>query len=89
MDVVLPGKGIQVVEHEMKFVRQTRGVQVKDLVTKYFYQNNQLSFQIILHLEGGETVLFEEFSDYGNYKKSMNSLQEAKTNGSIIKIQKR
>jgi hypothetical protein len=43
----------------------------------------------MLHLEGGETVVYEEFVDYGSYRKSMNSLQEAKANGSIIKISRK
>ena len=89
MNAVHSGKGIQIVEHEMDFVQRIRSVQVKDLVTKFFYQENQLCFQIFLHLEGGESILFEEFADYGSYKKSMSSLQDAKANGSIIKIPKK
>lgn len=88
MNAVHPGKGIQIVAHEMDYVHQTRGVQVRDLVTKYFYQNNQLSFQIILQLESGERVLYGEFLDYGSYKESMTALKKAKATGSIIKIQK-
>ena len=88
MNAVRPGKGIQVLEHEMEFVQQIRGVEVKDLVTKYFYRENQLCFQIILHLEGGETLLFKEFSGYGKYKAAMDELLAAQADGSIIKIPK-
>lgn len=89
MNAVHPGNGIQKISHEMDFVHQTKGVQIQDLVTKYFYQGNQLSFQIILQLVSGESVLYAEYSDYAGYKESLTALQEAKANGSIIKIEKR
>jgi len=88
MNAVHPVKGIQKVSHEMAHVHQTKGVQVRDVVTKFFYQGNQLSFQIILQLEGGESILFGEYSDYGSYKKSLKTLQDAKADGSIIKTKK-
>lgn len=73
----------------MKFVRQIRGVQVKDLITKFFYQNNQLCFQILLHLEGGKTVLFKEFADYSGYKRAMATLHDAREKDTVIKISKK
>lgn len=86
MKAVRPIRGIQVTEHELEFVRQIKGVQVKDLITKFFYNQNQLCFQIMLHLEGGETVHFQEFTDYGAYKKALGALQQARENDTVIKI---
>jgi hypothetical protein len=40
-------------------------------------------------VEGGETVLFQEFSDYAEYKKVFGDLQAARKNDAVIKIPKK
>ena len=89
MNAIRPVHGIQVREHEINFVRQIHGVQVKDIITKFFYQGNQLCFHILLHVESGETVLFQEFDDYSEYKKVFGDLQAASANDIVIKIPKK
>ena len=86
MGAIQPIKGIQVKEHEMEFVRQIQGVSVRDLVTKYYFKNNALCFKILLHLESGETVLYQELTDYSDYKNTLTFLQSARKNGAVIKI---
>lgn len=70
----------------MNGIRQIHGGYVKDLITKFFYKNNYLCFQILLHLEGGETLPYQEFNDYAEYKKVFTDLQQAKVSGVAIKF---
>lgn len=73
-------------EHELNFVQQIQGVHVKDVITKFFYKENQLCFQLLLHVEGGDTLLFQEFSDYSAYKQTLEVLHKAKANDAVVKI---
>lgn len=64
------------------------GGQVKDLITKFFYRDNFLCFQILLQMTGGEIVLFREFTDYAEYKKIFSDLQRVKNSDAFIDIPK-
>jgi hypothetical protein len=63
----------------MSVVRNIQGGQVKDLITKFFYRDNHLCFQILLHLEGNETIIYKEYIDYSEYKKAFNELQQIRS----------
>lgn len=67
-------------------MNQIHGAEVKDLVTKFFYKGNQLCFQIFLQIEGGERILYKEFTDYAEYKEVFAKLQQQKGSRSIIKF---
>ncbi|GIV32421.1 MAG: hypothetical protein KatS3mg030_723 [Saprospiraceae bacterium] len=67
-------------------MKQIHGAQVKDLVTKFFYRENHLCYQIILVVEGGERIPYKEFSDYSEYKKAFAELLQKKGQSSIIKL---
>lgn len=71
----------------MKLVKNIEGEQVKDLITKFFYRNNHLCFQILLHTKMNETIAYGVYADYSEYKKNFNSLQDARSNNSTISIQ--
>ena len=62
----------------MRTNKNIHGSDIKDLITKFFYRNNHLCFQILLHTEWNETITFGEFSDYSAYKKAFNDLQTAR-----------
>jgi hypothetical protein len=69
----------------MGVVRNIQGGQVKDLITKFFFRNNHLCFQILLHLEGNETIIYKEYNDYSEYKLAFNELQQIRSkNNSLI-----
>ena len=51
---------------------------IKNLITRFYYKNNQLCFQIILAFEKGGTKLHQEFMDYADYKKEYDRLLEVK-----------
>jgi hypothetical protein len=67
-------------------MKQITGNQIKDLVTKFFYKENHLCFQILVRLEGNTLIPFQEFEDYGEYKRVFGELQLATVNGSILSL---
>lgn len=68
---------------------EIHGNKVKDLITKFFYRDSHLCFHILLHVDGGETVFFREFTDYAEYKKAFSDLQQARLNNIIINVPKK
>lgn len=58
-----------------------RGTQIKDLITKFYYKNNDLCFQILLLLKDNvESVSVSEHTDYTEYKKVYDQLIHIKSN---------
>ena len=55
------------------------GTQIKNLITKFYYKNNNLCFQILLLLDQNKSVAYEEYVDYSAYKKAYNELMDIKT----------
>ena len=68
---------------------EIHGNKIRDLITKFFYRDSHLCFHILLHVDGGETVFFQEFTDYAEYKKAFSDLQQARLNKIIINIPKK
>ncbi len=71
---------------QLLIMKDIQAARVKDIVTKFFYQDNQLCFHILVRMENGETVLFGEFADYSAYKNCFTELQKAKAQGNTIKL---
>ena len=59
---------------------------IKNLITKFFYKENNLCFQILLNCENNETKLFKEYNVYNQYKEEYNRLLDAKTTNEYILI---
>lgn len=57
---------------------------IKNLITKFFYKENHLCFQILLNCENNETKLYKEFEDYSQYKEEYNKLLDAKAANEYI-----
>ena len=49
------------------------------LVTKFYYKNNQLCFQILVQDESKNKTAQMEYSDYTEYKKAYNQLMDLKS----------
>jgi hypothetical protein len=81
--------GLREAEFGMNFGAEIHGYKVKDLITKFFYQNTHLCYHILLHVDGGETVFFREFTDYAEYKKAFSELQQARLNNNVINVPKK
>lgn len=71
----------------MSVVKKIDGEQVKDLITKFFYKNNHLCFQILLHTRMNETVAYGVYANYSTYKKDFDNLQNARSNNLTISVQ--
>ncbi len=67
-------------------MQQLKGTQIKNLITKFFYKDNHLCFQILIHCETDQTVSYREFSDYSTYKKVYDKLLKAKSENMLISI---
>ena len=53
-------------------------VNFQDLITKFYYKQNILCFQIILKTESNENVPYREFTDYNEYKMAFEMLSQRK-----------
>jgi hypothetical protein len=71
----------------MSVVKDIHGEQVKDLITKFFYKNNHLCFQILLHTKMNETIAYGVYANYSAYRKDFDNLQNARSNNLKITIQ--
>ncbi len=60
-------------------------IETKSLLTKFFYKNEHLFFQILVQGES-KTDVYGEYDDYSDYKASFDTLQRNLTNGSALKL---
>ena len=60
------------------------GGDVKNLITKFYYKNNHLCFQILLQLALDKMIPYCEYKDYATYKDAFNRLLKAKSNNMAI-----
>ncbi len=51
---------------------------IKNLITKFYYKENELWFKVLVNYENGETRLYKEYSDYTLYKDAYNNLLNVK-----------
>jgi len=69
--------------------RIIQGRNVQNLITKFYYRDNQLCFQILLHLGLDQTIPYQEFSDYALYKQVYSKLLAQKNNNESIEVEVR
>jgi hypothetical protein len=81
--------GIIEPEFGMNLSEDIHGNKVRDLITKFFYRNSHLCFHILLMVDGGDTVFFQEFTEYAEYKKAFSELQQARLNNRTISVPKK
>lgn len=65
-----------------------RGEQIKQVLTKFYYKDSHLHFQILLEFEIDKTIALREFSNYTEYKKVFTELQRIKTNNLAFRVPK-
>lgn len=56
-----------------------QSVQIQNLVTKFYYKDNHLCFQILLSTDTNQSLAYKEYTDYSEYKKDYNQLLQIKT----------
>jgi len=69
--------------------RIIKGGDVQNLITKFYYRDNQLCFQILLHMGLDQTIPYQEFSDYARYKQVYSKLLAKKSSNSPIEVEVR
>lgn len=62
------------------------GANIQNLITKFYYKNNHLCFQILLYLGVESTLPYKEFTDYAEYKKVYTELMNAKANNETVEL---
>jgi len=58
--------------------------EIQNLVTKFYYKNNQLCFQILLQDKSDKITPFKEYTNYAEYKKAYNQLMDQKSDKNAI-----
>ena len=61
-----------------------KGNDIENLVTRFFYKENQLCFQILFQCQADKVIAYSEYDDYTKYKEAFNVLIEKKTNNEVI-----
>ena len=90
MEAVQPIKKIQGKVHALKAVPEVEEVTVSDVWTKFFFdKRNLLCFQVLLQIDGGEILLYQELTDYSEYKNTIEGLYELRSKKAIIEIPKK
>jgi hypothetical protein len=60
-------------------------IETKSLLTKFFYKNEHLYFQILVQSESN-TDVYGEYDDYSDYKATFDMLQRNLTGNSALKL---
>lgn len=62
-----------------------KGSQLENIITRFYYKQKELYFQIILQLKDKQ-IIYNEYSDYLLYKAKLEELLEDKKKNNIINI---
>lgn len=62
------------------------GMDIVNLITLFYYKNDHLRYQIIMHLTGERNVLYGEYTDYKEYKIEFENLSTQRKNNFKIQI---
>ena len=57
-----------------------------NLITLFYYKNNHLRYQILIHLSGERTIIYAEYENYKEYKSEFEKLQNQRKNNFNIQI---
>ncbi len=64
-------------------MQATKGDKLENIMTRFYYKQKELYFQIILQLAGKE-VIYNEYRDYMTYKSQLQNLVKIKeSNGTF------
>ena len=72
----------------IKEMNSIKGTQIKNLITKFYYNDNHLCFQILIHCEDDKTIAYNEYTDYSVYKEEYNKLLELKAENTSVDLPK-
>lgn len=72
----------------MSQARKINASEIVNFITDFAVRQGQVRYRILLHLIGGETLLFADFGRYEQYKKAWVRLHEAKHEEMDLLIQR-
>ncbi len=70
----------------MKNKQLLKGADVENLITKFYYKDNHLCFQILLQCGFENMIAYQEYSDYSEYKTAFNQLIDMRSKNEAINI---
>jgi len=70
----------------MEGYKTIKGGEIQNLITKFYYRENQLCFQILLHFGMDRTIPYKEFANYGEYKRVYAQLLEIKNSNEELQV---
>ncbi len=63
-----------------------KGKQISNLITKFYFKNDNLKFLILLKLKGNTIIPFEEYNDYSTYRDNFNNLLEVRNKNLSLRL---
>lgn len=72
----------------MSQARMINASEIVNFITDFAIRQGQIRYRIVLHLIGGETLLFADFGRYEQYKQAWTRLHEAKQEEMDLLIQR-
>jgi len=63
---------------------ETLNQKIDDLITRFFYKEEQLYFRIMIKLNGGTMLPYNDYADYNEYKEAYAGLVEKKRAGDTM-----
>ena len=81
--LLLCRKQIQRKQDTIRVMQTMKGHQLENIITRFYYKQKELYFQIILQLRD-KKVIYSEYNDYSKYKMQLQQLLNIKeTNGTL------
>jgi hypothetical protein len=59
---------------------------ISQVLTKYFYINSQLCYEILIQTNEGKTFVVEDYTNYTDYKRAVMVLEEKLNSGTVIEV---
>ena len=63
----------------MSQARKINSSEIVNFITDFAQRHGQIRYRILLHLYGGETLVFADYVKYEKYKKAWTQLHEMKS----------
>jgi hypothetical protein len=55
-------------------------------LTKYYYRDSQLCYQILAQSYDGRTFVIEDFNNFSDYKRSIQQIEDNLESGMVVEV---
>ncbi|MEY3052471.1 MAG: hypothetical protein RLY31_2256 [Bacteroidota bacterium] len=73
-------------EQDDKLSGTLQGTAVEEILTDFFYAENQLRYRLLLKLRGGDLLCYGEYHSFSHYMEDRNKLRGALVSGTKISL---